>query len=785
MEGPQSSTFLHHSYPPPPSTSMPPPPMPSFTSQTNGHTSPTGGQTQTQTQTQTDATDRARAYKSRNKRPCDFCRYKKAACHLESAPPCELCIRHNKECTFVESPAKRRRPNEQADKNGDTMFKLGSNGSIDHGPHFSNGGLPSLDIQHEFLPWENGINPFQMSGMPTMSSSSSMGPTFAFDPALYETEPINFETFEPMSASTTTNNTNDHKFPNHNHRHSASMDTASPQSQSAALPVSLHLPFDSTSGESSLDRQNSSNAQIIGISGESDPYLLSRYRYDEYNEASFQSVRMRKMNSGPVDNDSSIPTFFQIQHNALAAKAQPQDKSDTNEKWRRELTEFVDDETGRRLIQLFYKYVQPYFPVLSREGSERDAIGVREPREVSPCVLAAIYGHALPFCAWDEKLCVEVYTPPSADVLFKIAWLSCQPLLHTPNIAVLQTLLLLVQRRPTNRHVSDTPFKWVIMTTAVSIAQALGINRDPTDWPLPSWEIKQRKRLAWAVYIQDKWLALNFGRSSHINPDDWDVPALTDDDFPEADRKFDDGQRTDFSCTHFIKLCELTIIVNDILRDLFSIKATRQLHTSLESTLEVAKPLRIRLTEWYQALPAGLLPCQPGASAASVGSPDSTRRRSVQLELDGNGSLQLAYITAKIELFRAMLRPRVTDANAAAVTALRTGALAVAKEISEFLETLNARELEAFWASYARTNFTIASSFMLLLFITSPTLADAKECLQLLNAWRSLLRIKSRSCDLLNLALLRLDGVFVAGMDRLIELSPAAQQAWVESGQSK
>jgi hypothetical protein len=233
------------------------------------------------------------------------------------------------------------------------------------------------------------------------------------------------------------------------------------------------------------------------------------------------------------------------------------------------------------------------------------------------------------------------------------------------------------------------------------------------------------------------------------------------------------------------------------LKDLFSIKATKALHSSLEATLEVAKPLRIRLTEWYQSLPLGLLP-QP-----SPGSPDSSRRKSLQQELDGNGSLHLAYITAKIELFRAMLRPRVTDTNATAVSALRTGALAVAREVFEFLEGLNARELEAFWASCkstpglvslqiytdssadARTNFTIASSFMLLLYVTSPNIADAKECLALLNAWRSLLRIKSRSCDLLNLALLRLDGVFVSGIDRLIELSPSAAQAWSESGQGK
>lgn len=74
---------------------------------------------------------------------------------------------------------------------------------------------------------------------------------------------------------------------------------------------------------------------------------------------------------------------------------------------------------------------------------------------------------------------------------------------------------------------------------------------------------------------------------------------------------------------------------------------------------------------------------------------------------------------------------------------------------------------------------------MLLLFATSPNAADAKECLSLLQNWRSLLRIKSRSCDLLNLALLRLDGVYVAGMETLIDLSPAAKGAWSEGGQKK
>ena len=581
-------------------------------------------------------------------------------------------------------------------------FDHSRNNSISGHAPFGNGAVGGgMDMQQELMGWENNVPPF-MSAL-NMAGGLGPAPEFAIDPAFYQDPSLSFDTFEPISASTTTMNKLD---PQLYHRSSVDSDI-SPVSASSHVPPSLSLPFDLTSGEPSLDQQNSSNAQIVGLSGESDPYLLSRYRYDQYNEAAFQSIRLRKMNDGPA-TDNNIPTFFTIQHNALASKAQPTEKPDVLDKYRKDVEDMVSDEVGKRLIHLFFKYVQPYFPILSREGGNypRDENGCREPGNISTCLLAAIYGHALPFCAWDEKLCVEVYTPPSADALFRLAWLACLIKLHTPSFAALQTLLLMVQRRPTNKHVSDTPFKGVMMTSAVSIAHSLGINRDPSEWPLPAWEIKQRKRLAWATYVQDKWLALNSGRPSHIQADDWDIDILTEDDFAEKDKDAEGVETsTNMTCQHFIKLCELTKIIDDILRDLFSIKATKALHNSLEATLEVAKPLRIRLTEWYQTLPAGLLP-QP-----NPGSPDESRRRSLQHELDGNGSLYLAYITAKIELFRAMLRPRVTDTNATAVSALRTGALAVAREVFEFLEGLNARQLEAFWASCTSSILTHLLTF--------------------------------------------------------------------------
>lgn len=186
-----------------------------------------------------------------------------------------------------------------------------------------------------------------------------------------------------------------------------------------------------------------------------------------------------------------------------------------------------------------------------------------EPDKIATNLLAAIYGHALPFCIFDDQLCVDVYTPPSADALFRIAWDASSPQYHTPSLSIVQTLLLLVQRRPTNKHVADTPFKWILMTNAVSIAQALGLNLDPSDWPLPLWEQRLRRRLAWALFTQEKWLSLNFGRSSHINRDDWDVSKLGADDFEEYD-----GNTASPQSEHFLRLCELSEVVEDILRDL-------------------------------------------------------------------------------------------------------------------------------------------------------------------------------------------------------------------------
>lgn len=244
-------------------------------------------------ESQSEAQDRARAYKSRNKRPCDFCRYKKAACHLDSNPPCELCIRYGKECTFNESPAKRRRPNEER-RQSDVLLPPSS----------------TFDISHELLSWEQQMPPF----MPPPLHSD-----FSFEPSIYE--PLMFEQFDPIQAGL------------------AAPLNDTPQS----IPMDCFSP-----GEPSLDAQTHSNAQVVGLSGEQDPYLLRHYRFDGNNEFISRQIRVRR-----VGENKNVPVHFMIQHNKLASKAQPAEGPSNADTWRRELKEMVNDEHGKRLIQLY------------------------------------------------------------------------------------------------------------------------------------------------------------------------------------------------------------------------------------------------------------------------------------------------------------------------------------------------------------------------------------------------------------------------------------------------
>lgn len=459
-----------------------------------------------------------------------------------------------------------------------------------------------------------------------------------------------------------------------------------------------------------LDSQSSRSARLIGETGESTPYLLRHYRYDENDECTISKLTYRRIRKTASQNalhhsgKAEAAVMFMLADDTLAQKGEPRVEDDVLIKARSDINAMCSEQEALRLIGLFFQFVYPYFPILSKsEFFSSGAICPTVLHTMPLSLLSAIYATALPFMLYDDLLATTiVHSPPPVHELFRISWLAVTQELHTPRLATVQACLLLLQRAPTNRYTTDTPWKTSLVGWTVSLAQTLGLTLECGDWTtIPTWEISLRRRLWNGVLIMDKWASLGAGMPSHISAEDFDVLPLSDaDEEPASQKPSPNGipsfMESDYDGPHFRLLAELTSILSDIMDSYFSIRATQRTSRDFALSLDLARPLRSRLKAWVDSLPAAL----------ALRQPERVDSRGM-VRLSGNPSLSLAYIVATMTLFRALLRPlenlsslEQEDSNLiGSRLAVRAGAKACAKEAVEFAENLARGALDAFWHS--------------------------------------------------------------------------------------
>ncbi|RDW71375.1 hypothetical protein BP6252_07938 [Coleophoma cylindrospora] len=658
-----------------------------------------------------------RSYKSRKYRPCDFCRARQVACKIDIAPPCQLCASHGRGCTFVERPKKKRRPNASIDENGAS--------------------LAAQTQQQQQQPFD---------------AASQLSPGFI---AQFSAQP--FDTLQSHELS-------DQLSPTQG-RHGSSQD------DSPVYHTHDHFSYmQQNSGVRPLDSQSSRSARFIGETGESNPYLLRHYRYDSNDECTISKLTYRRIKSSANHNEvpgkGEPPVVFMLADDSLAAKGEPRIEDCVLAKAREDVEAMFTEAEGIRLIGLFSRFVYPYFPIISKgEMFPAGTISPAALQSLPLSLLSALYATALPFMLYDDLLATTiVHNPPPAHQLFRISWLAIQHELHTPRLATLQACLLLLQRAPTNRYTTDTAWKPSLVGWTVSLAQSMGLTRECGDWTsIPQWETALRKRLWYGVFIMDKWASLGAGMPSHIHTDDFDVLPLSDVDMePAADAGSSSlpGLVEAESGPHFRLLAELTFILSDIMNQYYTLRATQRTSKDFMLSLDLARPLRTRLKAWNDSLPPAL----------SLRHSERVDSRGMA-RLSGNHALSLAYIVATMTLFRALLRPlenlsSVEEEDHGIVgsrLAVRAGAKECAKEVVEFVENLGRGALDAFWHSWSRANFAIASSFLMQLLVTSESEQESTEINDLVGRWRWAMRIGSGSTGngLMSLGLLRLDGLLL------------------------
>lgn len=373
-----------------------------------------------------------------------------------------------------------------------------------------------------------------------------------------------------------------------------SVDVSSPQISKTAqqksaprkianVPESRHL------GDS-LGLQTNRHGRYLGLSSPFEPLLIGLSPFDSRNESLFSLGTLRR-----VDDNA---TFIMLPDNST------QDFSDDAEAL--EAVDRIIQPHGPALLDLYFKIVHPCFPVIQKHVFvERYRNGERN---FAPALIAGMYLLALNWWSFDENL--SKHPRPDLDALDAIAMRSLHTSMKRPKLSTVQAGLLLLQRPETD--------SWSLTTQLVAIGQEIGLHLDCSTWNIPPWERGLRKRIAWALYMQDKWSSLIHGRPSHIFSANWAVKPIMDEDTtvdsqvnPNLDPETEDEvEAMEMGKILFSQMIALTGIMAEVMDSFYTQVAIQQFADagtkSTQLILEKAKPVQIKLKEWFSNLPASV-----------------------------------------------------------------------------------------------------------------------------------------------------------------------------------
>jgi len=256
-----------------------------------------------------------------------------------------------------------------------------------------------------------------------------------------------------------------------------------------------------------LGLQDDRYSQYIGPTTDFEPSLINLSSFDPHDESLLSRGTLRKV--------SEHDTFLMLPDSSTPGHEHVTQDADH--------VESIVAPHGRRLIDIYFRVVHPGFPIIQKhvfmEKYERSY------REFSPPLLAAVYILAINW--WDQSEELAGLPRPNVRELESIVRTTLDEATFRPKLSTIQAGLLLSQRPEGDQ--------WAPTAQLVALGHELGLHLDCTGWKIPPWEKGLRKRLAWALYMQDKWGALVHGRPSHIFATNWGVQPLTANDFPDVE----------------------------------------------------------------------------------------------------------------------------------------------------------------------------------------------------------------------------------------------------------
>jgi hypothetical protein len=180
---------------------------------------------------------------------------------------------------------------------------------------------------------------------------------------------------------------------------------------------------------------------------------------------------------------------------------------------------------------------------------------------------------------------------------------------------------------------------------------------------------------------------------------------------------------------------------------------------TLDTLITQARTHRQQLLDWLENLPETL--------RLNVEKDDFSSEDTVE----SHAPLYVAYYTAHILLFRALLRPIIArdpepNAPQGSTAAILQASRSLIQTVIKFICGLDARHQSAFWPAYTRHCLSYPGLFCFMLSTQKAEPHMAAFDRGLLDTWRRTLRTRVQSWPLLRFAIVKVDAIYWKGLQR-------------------
>ncbi|TDZ28490.1 putative transcriptional regulatory protein [Colletotrichum spinosum] len=334
------------------------------------------------------------------------------------------------------------------------------------------------------------------------------------------------------------------------------------------------------------------------------------------------------------------------------------------------------------VVDLFFDKPNRCFPLLDRQSFERRF--AQDRGRISPALLSCLYAHTMTY--WAQSPVLARHHRPDTRFIWNQANDALYSEIHlSPGISTLLSILLNISGRPLTSIIGNG----LQLGSAISLAHALGLNRDPSDWDIPEAEKLLRTKIWWAIFVYDKWSSLAYGTPPQLRSGQHDVSLPTADQLCGSSTSPLDHN----AASVYLAFVALAQFLDRYLERIYDLEKTSA-HGPWD--------LEVLLTRWEDSLDLGL------------------RRKIIRggdsLDLPGSANLRLAYLYIKL-----LLRKWELDAEKAASTD-HTSTIPMrcylevrraAEEIVLLVQELRDVQLGDYWLPLLTFAFTSTTKFLL------------------------------------------------------------------------